>query len=165
MVHLIVSNFHNRHAIHFEVQIFLRKLLRQLKHELRSCLKILLFKKKRRLLAGTSIILNTLVTFISRFERLSSSLTGDNLQAMFITTLRELIFIDRWGSFLMPDTSCSWPVCSFSCFIIIICVAELDQCWRGPRERRIRVTPRAPYYPYTHILTREQRDILLLCFA
>ena len=35
----------------------------------------------------------------------------------------------------MPDTSCSWPVCSFSCFIIIICVAELDQCWRGPREK------------------------------
>ena len=33
-------------------------------------------------------------------------------------------------------------------------MAELDRCWRGPRERRIRVTPRAPYYPYTHILTR-----------
>ena len=33
-------------------------------------------------------------------------------------------------------------------------MAELDRCWRGPRERRIRVTPRAPYYNYTHILTR-----------
>ena len=85
------------------------------------------------------------------FGRLSSSLTGDNLQAIFITTLRELIFIDRWGSFLMPDTSFSWPVCSFSCFVIIICVAELDQCWRGPRERRIRVTPRAPIRIYLRV--------------
>ena len=69
MVHLIVSNFHNRHAIHFEVQIFLRKLLRQLKHELRSCLKILLFKKKRRLLAGTSTMLNTLVKHLFQDSR------------------------------------------------------------------------------------------------
>ena len=55
------------------------------------------------------------------------------------------------GSFLVPDRSSSWPFCTFLCFVIIICKAELDQCWIGPREGR---TPRAPNYPYMHTLTR-----------
>ena len=52
-----------------EARIFFKKLFRQLKHEIRSCLKILLFKKKRRLLAGTSIILNTSVTHLFQDSR------------------------------------------------------------------------------------------------
>ena len=55
--------------ITLEARIFLKKLFRQLKHEIRSCLKILLFKKKRRLLAGTSIILNTSVTHLFQDSR------------------------------------------------------------------------------------------------
>ena len=91
-----------------EAWIFFKKLFRQLKHEIRSCLKILLFKKKKKITCRYINYIEYISdTFISRFERLSSSLTADNLQAIFITTLRELIFIDRWGSFLMPDTSCS----------------------------------------------------------
>ena len=50
-VHLMVSNFHNRHAILLKRRFFLKNALtsikQQLKHEIRSCLKILLFKKKK----------------------------------------------------------------------------------------------------------------------
>ena len=50
-VHLMVSNFHNRHAILLKRRFFFKNALtsikQQLKHEIRSCLKILLFKKKK----------------------------------------------------------------------------------------------------------------------
>ena len=62
-VHLMVSNFYNRHAILLKRRFFFKNALtsikQQLKHEIRSCLKILLFKKKKTLIAGTSTIQNT----------------------------------------------------------------------------------------------------------
>ena len=74
-------------------------------------------------------------TFISRFERQSGS--GVNLLAIFITKLRELIFIDRWGhSWCRTGVVLDQFVHSVA-FMIIICVVELDQCWIGPREGRV----------------------------
>ena len=110
---------------------FKKKLLRQLKHEMRNYLKILLFKKKK-----INCRYINYIEYIQLVKHLFLDSRGKVTQELICKRYLSQLYENWMGSFLMPDSCCSWPVCTFSCFVIIICEAELDQCWIGPREGR-----------------------------